>query len=615
MSRQLISPDDTVPCKVNYEQRKATDVIGGAINILSYLAFIITGIIVTVRSAPRHQIFEDGTRGLSEYYMDDAATCCGNHGDDGYACVLYEATLAQSSGGGGGRRLAAGSSKFDGDEGIFDAFAEAPGIIIGLLSIVMVVAVIWVVLLRYFAKPIVILVEVAKVALMITVGVMQENVEGKVIFFVIAAAMIAYAIYCKDAILFAAKIITHSTISMKENPSILAGSLVMKLVYAGNAALFVLFFSKSFNVVTISHHSEFTDDTYGWGCDFYYPRYVRSINIYHSLSYLWTLLLLDQMRLSVVATIVGSWHFHPEDKPGLMRALLNVIPSFGTLSISSLIATIAEKVCRMMGEKAWLTPFICLTFPFHCLMCLIGQCIRGCVQMLTNFAVVLHVFTGQNFFGSAKKSFQILSRHFEGGFVTDYTSRSLFAIASYTFSFCVALITWAWIDAEFNAGSLPDRFMSQQMLFILVVIFNLYYPVLGLYAMIFVNNILRDFERQKMLKSLNSNGVDDGSAYYFNENSNHLWIPPLAATFVGCISMMFFTFLSSIFLDIITTLFLCFAIDKDNNVDLTDTEFEALAKESPNYIDCEVQTAPSATSPDYDDPEDGVAVAIPVKTH
>jgi len=235
--------------------------------------------------------------------------------------------------------------------------------------------------------------------------------------------------------------------------------------------------------------------------------------------------------------------------------------------------------------------------------------------MLTNFAVVLHVFTGQNFFGSAKKSFQILSRHFEGGFVTDYTSRSLFAIASYTFSFCVALITWAWIDAEFNAGSLPDRFMSQQMLFILVVIFNLYYPVLGLYAMIFVNNILRDFERQKMLKSLNSNGVDDGSAYYFNENSNHLWIPPLAATFVGCISMMFFTFLSSIFLDIITTLFLCFAIDKDNNVDLTDTEFEALAKESPNYIDCEVQTAPSATSPDYDDPEDGVAVAIPVKTH
>jgi len=602
-TRQIISPEDTVPCRVNYQNRKVTDVIGGVINILAYLAFLITGIIICVRSAPRHQTLSDGSRGLSQYYMDDAATCCANHGNEGYVCDLYAATLNMN---GGGRRLAAGTSKFDGDEGIFDAFAEAPGIIIGLLSLVIVISVLWVVLLRFFAKPIVILVEVAKVALVITLGVMNENTWSRVICFLIAAFMIAYAIYYKDTILFAAKIITHSTISMKENPSIIAGSLIMKILYAGNAALFVLFFSKSFNVINIAHASTY-ENYYGYGCDFFYPKYVRDIYIYQSLSYLWTILLLNQMRLSVIATIVGSWHFHPEDRPGLMRALMNVVPSFGTLSISSLIATIAEVVARKMGRNAFLSPFICFTFPFELCMCLIGQCIRGCVQMLTNFAVVLHVFSGQNFINSAKKSFQILSRHFEGGFVTDYTSRSLFSIASYTFSFCIALISWVWIDAEFQAGSLPDAFMSRQMLFIICIIFNIYYPVLGLYIMIFANSFLRAMERETM----NNNG----------ENTNHLWIPPLAATFIGCIAMMFFNFVSSIFLDTITTLFLCFAVDKDNRVDLTGSEFEALAKESANYIDCEVETVPSsATNPEYNDPEGGATngampVAIPVQTH
>jgi hypothetical protein len=72
-----------------------------------------------------------------------------------------------------------------------------------------------------------------------------------------------------------------------------------------------------------------------------------------------------------------------------------------------------------------------------------------------------------------------------------------------------------------------------------------------------------------------------------------LWIPPLAAAFVGCIAMMIFTFLSSIFLDTIDTLFLCYAIDKDNNVDLSDSEFESLVKEMPNYTEAEVVSVDS----------------------
>jgi hypothetical protein len=462
------------------------------------------------------------------------------------------------------------------------------------------VSLLWIILLRFFAKPIVIIVEILKIALMITVGVYQRETSTKVIVFLLAALMLGYLVWQWKTIIFAAKMITHSTVSLKENPSILVGSLFMKLLYAGNAAIFVLFFAKSFDVVDIK------ETEVGYGCDFVYPAYVSRMSIFWSLSYLWTILLFGQMRLSVIATLVGSWHFHPEDKPSVFKAIANVVPSYGTLSVSSLISTIAEKINRKMSEgfwKSWISPFICITFPLELIYCIFGSAIHACVMMLTNYAVVLHVFTGEAFIASARNSFKILSRHFKNGFVTEYTSRSLFNLASYAFSFCVALIAWVWIDGKFNAGSLPGASGDYiWILWFICIFFNVYYPILGIYILILLNRILRDWERTKL--SLMETGQ-----YEDISSTNHVWIPPLAATFVGCISMMFFTFLSHMFLDIITTLFLCFAIDRDNNIEMEGKEFASLVKEMPEFI---------AIGVPVDDPEKqetGGRPAFPVQTY
>ncbi len=596
---RYVLPEDTVPCRVNFQRRQYTDIIWGAINFLGYVAFLSTGLVVVARSHPRHVTLADGSRGLSAYYMEDAKTCCALNGNYGYICDLYDLTLNN-----GGRRLSAGASQFDGDEGIFDAFTEAPEIIIGILSVVLVVAILWSVLLRFFAKPIVIIVELLKIAGVITIGVYQEVNETKIICFVSAALMAFYTVWQWKNILFAAKIIKHSTVSLKENPSILVGSLLIKILYAGNAALFVLFFAKSFDVVEIANR----DNVY---CDFIYPAYVQRLSIFCGLSYLWTVLLFEQMRLSVIATLVGSWHFHPEDRPSIFTAIKNIAPSYGTISVSSLIATAAEKLNRKMSQSAltsWISPLICVTWPMECILCIFGSCIYSCIKMLTSFAVVLHVFTGENFIGSAKNAFKILSRHFERGFVTEITSRSLFSIASYAFSFCVALLTWVWIDGRFETNSMALLTNTTSnlliILYLLIILFNLYYPVLGIYIIIMANRFLRDMEKNKMNNGYNGNDDDDGVV----ESWNHLWIPPIAATFVGCISMMFFTFMSNMFNDIITTLFMCFAIDKDNNVDVNGTEFETLVKEMPEYKEDSQNTR-------TDEEEVTVPIAVPVQTY
>lgn len=388
---------------------------------------------------------------------------------------------------------------------------------------------------------------------------------------------------------------------MKENPAVLAAGLFTKLLYAGNAALFVLFFAESFNNIKVSEENFGSSYTY---CSFEIEAHVPKMWTYLGLSYLYTLILLDKIRLASIATLVGSWHFHPDRKAGLMVALKNTMTSFGTLSLAALIATVADKLNRKASEgfwRGWISPFICFTWPFECLLAGLAICLRTLIMMLTKFAIILHVFTGLGFVGSGKKVFKIMKRHFKGGFVAQATSQSTLYLFCYAFSFCVALTTWAWLDDRFNANSFPND--GEDYFWVLMLIgqlFSIWYPVLGLYLIIFIDQLLKKTANE-LMKEAASSGTDF-------EVWNNSWIPPMAAAFVGCISMMFFTFLAKMFLDTLDTLFLCYAIDKDNGIDMTDNEFDSLVKKMPEYIEADVVTEAS-----HPDPEIPVASVVSKK--
>jgi len=574
---QTVGPN-TVPPRVQFRDRQFTDKWWGVIYALSYIAFLSTGFFLVSKSHARYEIGEDGTMQISAYHLEDAKQCCSgdvaNADSDWGVCAELNNN---------GRRLISGNSRFQGDEGMFDVFNLAPEIIVVVVGLTLGLAFAWVVALRFFAKPIVILSEICKIVIFIVIGIYQERTSSKVICFLFAAGLLGYAYWARNKILFAAKIITHSTIAMKENPSIFIGGIFTQLFFAGNAALFVYFFAESFNV------AELREVSYREGgpsyCEFVFPAYVGRIDTYLGLSYLWTILLFDKMRLYMIATVVGSWHFHPNDKPSIWLAMKNIGSSFGTLSVSALISSIAEYINRMLSEDAWtswISPTVCVTAPLHLLMCCFGTCLKTIINMLTKFAVILHVFTGAPFVGSGKKVFDILSRHFKGGFVTEVTSKSVLNLGSYAFTVAIAMLTWYWVDAEFDCGTLSQEGENTWfILYFILVLFNCWYPVLGIYLLILIDLLLQRAGRENL---------EDG-----REGFNHLWIPPFTAAFVGCIAMLMFRFLSSIFLDTIDTLFLCFAIDKDNNVDQSNNEFTSLVKEIPGYT--EAQSISSTDSP------------------
>jgi len=555
-----VPESNTVPRQVLWrrEHRKYTDKWWGVIYFLSYVAFLGCGIAITTYSNDRYDVVMEANETrryyVSGHFEAEVKQCCKSldekeEDDDDWTYNLCDQLRPEGNDVRQRRYLAeTEGSSFRKDEGMFDAFLDAPEIVVGILCLTIVVCLAWILLLRFFSKPVVLLTELAKIGIFIYLGVVGRST----ICFVVAAGILLYDIWAREQIIFAAEIISYSVVSFRANPVMFLALIFLQLMFAANAFLFVFFFSKSFNMTEVSD-----------GCNYEYPDFIGGVSIYMSLAYLWTIFLFHKMRLSVIATIIGSWHFHPGDKPGILTALWNTTTtSFGTLSVSALISTVAEKICRMYQQpcwQSWLGPAFFVTAPLQLLLCIFGTCVGTIIKMLTKHAVILHVWTGLSFIGSAKKVKNILSRHFKGGFVTEVTSQSVLKLASFAFSIGIGMLAWLWFDDKFNIQTISGD-GSSIFAFAILGIFLLWFPILGLYIIIFLDKILRD------------------GAW----GDDKLWIPPMAGIFIGCLAMMFFMFISEIFLDTIDTLFLAFAVDKDNG-DISNLELAGLVEKLPVY--------------------------------
>ena len=591
--RPIVAESETVPPKVNWENRVFTDKIWAFVYLAAFASYLACGATLWARANPRFEFIDAGNetvRVVSEYYRNDVEQCCATRIEDNSVIVLFDFDLCDDLTVDNAvrkrqlqweehRRLqedgdstTSPNSKLQPGDGMFDAFLEAPEVFVTLCFMGLFLAMAWIVLIRFFAIPIVFATEAVKVAffLYLTIKNFQEGLTGAaVVSIVCAGGVIGWAIFVRKQLIFAGKVLSHAAQSFKENMSMFCAFLPVLALYATNAYLFVTFWSKSFENVEVVEIEG--------ACRYQSPSYTSGMVLYISLAYLWSVLLFSMMRLSIIATVIGSWHFHPVNPPGIVRAVWNTCTaSFGTVSAASLVATIAEKLNRMLLKEAlWkqcCNPLFCILMPLYCLF---GHCIRMFILMLTKFSVILHVFTGQAWLGSAKKVFKILKRHFKGGFVTEYASSSVLTLGSFAFSIAIYFSAWAWLDNVFDT----DTFIGVNDETILVIaylffaLFNIWYPVLGVYLIILANRFLSTLE------------VDPNT-----------WVVPFAATFVGCISMMFFTYLAGIFLDTVDVLFLCFAIDRDNQVDLSNDEFAKLVHEGVETVIAE---------PDWSDASEG----------
>ena len=635
-------PEDRQATNKAWSQRQQSFSWGCAFLFwVSYFFFLGSSIFILSKARPKYSLDVYGQKAVSEYYEGDVQMCCDEieaAGEDIAEWGLCHKLDVSKT----GRRLAAGSSKFEGDEGIFDAFLQAPRIIFGLIMCVAMVAATWIMLLRNFADSMVFGTEIAKVVLLLLFSFCTGGAVSFVsILMALGLAVLAYK--KRNELAQAARVISHSALAFRTNPRMVGGLLAVKLIFVFQAFFFIIMITASFEIVevikraapvyqsrcpvgkvdnfTLSDSFCFLDtvtmqcegnncisldpqpESFESDCVYSYPSYVRRINYFQIFAWFWSVLVFDKIRLAVVSMVVGSWHFHSIDaeKPTVATALkTSFTKSIGTLAFAGAITGFLERFRKNRNPAAfaccwcwWLGPQILCFLPFQALWCLFGTCLTEAMQLFTKFSVIVHVFTGLPLDQAASQCKKIMNRHFVGGFITEYSTKSMLMAGSYIFSTAIAFLTWSWVDATFECTTLTDTTAGQSgfLIFLFWVILFLVifsYPMIGLILIVMINSLLEKSEESKHMAG--------------EETTQHLWISPLAAAFVGCTAKLIFDFMSGIILDTVDTMFLCFAIDQDNGINRGQNEFATIVKAMPGYV--------IASPVDIIDPEQPMVPAV-----
>jgi len=609
------TPSSTIQPEVKWQPEsrpKPTNTGWGIAFKILYVAFVASSVLFIAQSRPRYErsVEDGGRKVLHPHYLGEVKSCCASIKEDPNVelapwglCERPEVTGTSSVA--ERRTLSTTTKEYEGDEGMFDVLLENPQILGGIIPAIALLATVWVLLLRQFSVKMVFATELIKafVAVAIVVATVQSTVVAVQVGLILAVLLVGIATKRKEDLVKAARTIGHSVAAFHSHPSMLTGLFALKAVFLLHAVLFVTTLVLAFDVVEIRRQIQESEGPNGGEistCDFEYPHYVAPVTRFQCLFWIWFIFVYDQIRLSTISTVVGSRHFHTEEKKNctVWRALHNALTtSFGSLALAGALSMVFDSFRKDRRSPShvtwWLTgPQSCVLLPLQMILWAFGACIADALALYIRFAVILHSFTGQSLKTCATKCKDTLKRNFIGGYITAYSARSVLFTTAYIFSVGIALATWRWIDAEYGTDSLKEWASGKSTFWIvifqlLVLVLAFAYPTISIFCIIRINAVLED--RSK------------GFLYGGQETTQQQWIGPLAAVFVGCIAMIIFRFVTGILLDIVDTKFLCFAIDEDNGIDrgapgtgecrdeeLSEREqeqrtFAALVKAMPNY--------------------------------
>ena len=183
--------------------------------------------------------------------------------------------------------------------------------------------------------------------------------------------------------------ISHAAQSLQDNPQIMIALVILKVVYLGQAVLLIVALTKLPNVKVIGTDCD-TFDQAGW---------VNTALEIVGFHWIWSSCFYGAIRLSVISLVVGSHHFHPEDKPTIGQAFHTTLTkSLGPNAAASLIIAIAIRLKKYAKFKCWM-----VFSPPHFILMLVCWCIYTLIKMLTKFTLIIHNFTAMSFWDSAKR--------------------------------------------------------------------------------------------------------------------------------------------------------------------------------------------------------------------
>jgi hypothetical protein len=253
-------------------------------------------------------------------------------------------------------------------------------------------------------------------------------------------------------------------------------------------------------------------------------------------------------RAYMLTFSTGVWYFHQQDndpnKPVMpaVTGLKYAFQAWGTNAAAGIFITLANLLQSFSRSK-------CLRLsPVGWVLFCVFYFMKTCLEFLSKFAVIIAGVTGRDFWGAAKTGFEMLKKHFVGGYVTNRVGFSVMTLGSTVFSLAIAVVIWASIAADQGSpmfytvdGSNGDFRNINSIVAIIFSIFGLImhsYPFFGLAMIAFLGGFIADYIT--------------GGAFIFG-------------ILCGIISHFLFDYIAGVVMDVTDAIFVLVAMDRENN--------------------------------------------------
>jgi uncharacterized membrane protein required for colicin V production len=150
-----------------------------------------------------------------------------------------------------------------------------------------------------------------------------------------------------------------------------------------------------------------------WSPDTWVPFYMT----FASITMLWTIFTVGQLRVYVMSGTIAQWYFAPagvsnSNKGTTIRSIKHALgPSFGSLSFGAAILTLVE-LARNAMEQARQNSSNDGMAIFWSLLSFFMECFFQIIEYLTKFATIMASITGEDFMTAGRKATDLLARNF-----------------------------------------------------------------------------------------------------------------------------------------------------------------------------------------------------------
>jgi hypothetical protein len=545
-----------IPRKVVIEGRTMDDKRAAYGFVGAWVVYLILAIVVAAISKAPYT-FNDGNMRISDHYLPEVLACCNSHAGAGVDCFLARVTEQENNGGRREllipddmpeqerlevhRRLAATSAV---PRNIWEGFGNAPVIPVVLLFSALVVCVGFIKAMEKCSKQILFLTFLLKIVALVYLGIET----GSWPCYALAGIVAVYVFFAKKKIEEAAIVIECSAHMLLQLPSLMCTVYSWLICSAVLIIIYIAVNGATGYMQEVSYKAPTEQDPIA-GCGIRASAAATPIMIICNIIWQWGWQYMNMVQIFFVAGTIGTYHF---DKAAAVATLplklikIGVTSSLGTLAKLAAVMTAVEtfkKYSKCSCRNLFCPPMMGIMNPLFFIALVARWFCLAFLRMLTKNALIFHVFTGEAFWPSVKRTKGLLKKAGMSNLVLETTATSCFWFLGYGIAVAFAFACWAWMGKEYNMDLLKGGECFWDIIKYVLIIFLLILmtmPIMGILCIVIIAMMLGDATPLEI-------------------------IPWCCAVFTGAIVNLFFSQGTQALLYASNTMFVAIAVDKANN--------------------------------------------------